>query len=424
MTAFGKGARIPNTQTKRVNPLGNGGVFISCFEKEGRLHKGISAQKIAHAGTLPQSARQAFYSAGENSVFVDNCDIYRLQLSNNTFYSLGKTYARAPWFAECIGESGAVTLFGSGKAATEYGGGVMRSLNFPRSLYSGAYHCGRFFFCDRENRYAVFWTGLDGAEDWEYGLEGSGYIELEDRGKGEILRVVPCGSSLVLVRRRGLNVMAALGNPENFRIGSAAFDTGAIEENSVAADGAAVYFATDKGVFSFNGSAVTALSQPVFSSPRSACACDKKYFVAAYCLSVRKNAVYCFDLCQNAAYVIDLPANALCAGGEVYAFTDDGVYRLAYPHPSECRWISRPVDFGTEREKRLRYILINGSSVGGAAAAAEAGSAAISVSDGKSARSFNGAPVVRADMRGGRFTVCLSGDFDGAEITLVAEVLK
>lgn len=120
----------------------------------------------------------------------------------------------------------------------------------------------------------------------DFSTQCSGYIDLLEDGKGNILETVPYGDKLYLFREKGITEFTGYGDTLEFRLKEVPCGAGRIMEGSIANCGDKVYFFTDAGMFAFDGSKASPVkaadtSRIDLESPVYGAAVEGVYYVSA-----------------------------------------------------------------------------------------------------------------------------------------------
>ena len=117
--------------------------------------------------------------------------------------------------------------------------------------------------------------------------------------------------------------------------------------------------------------------------------------------------MFCFDTENGGAYLIGIDADGLCAADGIFAYADDGAYKLT-EGGSFC--FTASFDFGTARKKTVTQIYI------------DCACADIEISNGKLSRKFeNASGLIRPNLRGEKFTVKVAAASPVKKLTATAE---
>lgn len=122
-------------------------------------------------------------------------------------------------------------------------------------------HGERLFTLDEDGYTVRFSKALD-IEDWEEAAQGAGYVSLPSK-KGNIVAMKSFGGYLYLFRERGITRLRAMGDNMNFQHVELDVHCGNIYPESLAATGEYIAFASDGGIFLFDGTSVKAVSDEV-----------------------------------------------------------------------------------------------------------------------------------------------------------------
>jgi hypothetical protein len=268
------------------------------------------------------------------------------------------------------------------------------------------------FYADKDNPYELCWTGIGGVFDTDISLNGGGYVFLEDRQKGEIVRLFDYDDSVLCVRRYGFTKMQALGVAENFAMASSDIQTAKIFPDTVALADGCLYFCSEHGIYFYDGTDVEALDIPETDDivPVSACGVGNVYYVYGYIPRLQGNGVACIDVERKTVSYVASGSGLLAANDKAYLLTGDGCYALE----KDCEdfaWFSGKLDFGTATGKTLRYVNVPTESGVNLTVTSDKGEREITNAKGRTS----------VNMRGNTFTVKIEGSFDIAAVT--AEII-
>lgn len=174
----------------------------------------------------------------------------------------------------------------------------------------------------------------------DFATQKSGYIDLLEDGKGKIIETVPFGDKLYLFRENGITEFTGGGDPLDFRLKEVPCGAGRIQEGSVANCGDKVYFFTDGGMFTFNGSTVSPVksadcSRIDFESPIYGAAVDGVYYASVVVDGQR--IFYRYDGRSESGRYLSVENETIAARGkDIYFLWNGGIYRLA-------KWALPPV---------------------------------------------------------------------------------
>lgn len=356
---------------------------------------------------LPENMTGAYYSEANGAVyFYTSSAAYRLD--SGAFIKLKSSLEGKPVFVDMYISGFPSTVFMDGTDRVVYTGYAQESAQGDYSFRAGAVHCGRFFGADSLDGARLRWAASHPL-DWQTGIYGSGYINLPPEG-GDILRLFSYGDRLVAVRERGITVIRAYGDPQNYKVDATAnylTADGIIADTCAPCDGK-IYFCTKSGLFAFGGTDTEKLLDfggGRISAPAFAAASGSDYFLSC----TDKYAGDCL-LCYRGGDVCVCAVNpsALFAG-------KDGVYAVCGLRVGKIvrgglgQWHSRPV-----RPGGLSYIRNIGVVCDG--------DAEITLSSAGISRTFSGGGRHAVNMGAGEFTVDVTAQGALRSIKVEAEV--
>ena len=224
-----------------------------------------------------------------------------------------------------VKDGGRRNLLVCGDTAYESGGQSFSLLSGVRFV-CGTMCRGRLFASDGKK---IYWSGGGGAEDWSGGIYGAGSL-VPDPWRGEICNIVNFRGKIAVVAEYGITAVSVSGAPEKFAVESTETDADGILPDTAAVAAGELFFFTRSGLKSFDGARIKSIvhrcGEDIFS-PCGACGFGDKYFAACGSETLGR-AVFCYDACAKESYLADVAAEAVCAGGGVYAFAGGGMYRL------------------------------------------------------------------------------------------------
>lgn len=339
------------------------------FERSGKGYKhGYDAVEAAGYGASPLNPVAAYGSAFNGAMMVCTSEgVYIHAAINTAFNKVFSGLSGKIFFAEAYRDGEKVVVAFGGKERAVFNGSQAYKYNAQYAFTSGAVHCGRFFGCDASDAFKIRWSA-DGIFDWATGIYGSGYINLPAEG-GEILRLFSMGDRLIAVRKSGITVVHAYGDPQHFAVDETAnyMVTGGIIGDTCAACANKIFFCTEGGMYAFDGNGVKKLDNDdnlVITSPSSAVAYGDEYFVICSNEYVGSNLLYVYNATAKRGYFMNFQPDALCACGDgVYAFSGNTLYKIGYAERrTRGYWLSKTCDFGSDGVKYLREIYIEGDN--------------------------------------------------------------
>ena len=215
----------------------------------------------------------------------------------------------------------------------------------------------------------VFWSHPLSPDDWQRSLQGAGYIELPSR-EGNILEMFSMKEHVYLLRERGITRLTVKGDPLTFAAENIPCPFGKIIPNSVRLCGDKIVFLTDSGVYNFDGTKATRISDCGFSEVDFGKDILSASYQGKYCAAVSlKNGDECLwliDPTESEGHFLRMRAQVL-AGGDSLLFANEGkLYRLTErglsPDGRCASLISERSLLGLSgREKYLDGVTIEGS---------------------------------------------------------------
>lgn len=281
----------------------------------------------------------------------------------NIWYSFAELPAGKPFIAEARNEQGhplIVAVCGNGMCVYDVTTRQKTNTTLTNSLYGGVVHCGRLFAADESDGYKIVWSGLR-VTDWEYGIQGSGYLLL-DPDAGKIVKLVNFGDDLLCVREKGFTVLHAMADSRNFRIAPSQC---AIGIRGTVCGGGLVgriyYFASEGGLYAFDGDKVSLVYgvNGLFTSCKTAYTYDDG-FVYVDCVYDGKNCLMRYDPESGDAVFFGNGCSSLfVAEGKAYCATGFDFRELSVFNEEERLWRSTPIL--PRQRKTLKTLWISGS---------------------------------------------------------------
>ncbi len=361
---------------------------------------------------IPEGVLSAYFSQSNGSVYlVTASGVYRAARGESSFSRIFSGSPENPFFAEMYMNGFSATIFFSGYDRVADTGAAQDSAQDTRRFYTGAVHCGRFFGRDASDGLKLCWAASH-PFDWEEGIYGSGYICLPPEG-GNILRLLSYDDRLIAVRERGITVVRAYGDPQNYKVDLSAnyLTADYIIEATCAVCGGEIAFCTQRGLYSFDGSDIARLADfgdCGISSPQFAAAVGERYFLSCTHEHIG-SCVYCYDGELKKGSVMRAQPSALFAGEDgVYAVCGTQMQKIVAGGAGE--WYSRPVNFGGSHAY-LKCVRTESD-----------GEASVTISSGGASHTFSGVGAHRVNMAGGEFAFCVQTAAKIVSMTAQAEV--
>ena len=367
-----KTVMYPESSGKKITLVGDGDEYTHYtfyFERSGNGYKhGYDAVTATGYGASPPNPIAAYGSAFNGAMMVCTSEgVYIHVATNPAFNKVFDGLSGEIFFAEAYKDGEKVVVAFGGNERAVFNGTHAYMYNAQFAFTSGVVHCGRFFGCDASDAFKIRWSA-DEIFDWTTGLYGSGYINLPAEG-GEILRLFSMGDRLVVVRRRGITVMHAYGDPQHFAVDETAnyMVAGGIIGKTCAFCANKLFFCTEGGIFAFDGSGVKKLENAdclAISSPLSAVAYGDEYFVICSNEYLGSGLLYVYNANKKRGYFMNFQPDALCVCDDgVYAFAGNTLYKIGYANgQTRGYWLSKTCDFGSDSVKYLRDICVDGDS--------------------------------------------------------------
>ena len=388
---------------KRVNALEYPSEVVNSYFKGGKLTPEYSAVSIE--GTYPANVLFAKYSHMVERYFA--CSSYAITMSSDgvNFHNYSVSGNNSPFLIEEYLDETKRAAIIAGKHVMMYSNSSISLKELKYRFDCGVIHCGRLFGVDG---YTLRWSGAESYEAWDEGLHGSGYLTL-DPERGKVLNMLVYGGKLIAVREYGLTVFGMYGVPEDFSVSFTNTDCDRIYKNTACIVGGKIYFCSQSGLKSFDGSKISPLElKHAVSAPKSAVEYGGKYFLACKSEQLGRNVILCLDS-DGGCCIIDASANVLYVKDGVRFFNSGGQGILE--KGGRFYFESSALDFGTDRFKTVTQIKVTGK-------------ARICITSGEYSRYFDAEnETVYPHMRGRRFIVTAEGEGEVSEISVTAEVM-
>lgn len=388
------------SEKRKINLLEHFGHSINCFMRDGKLYPEYVC--MSRPVNYSSGLKFAAYSKASDCYFI--CDNKTIGVSSDCISFTHYTgYAGAPPFLiEDYFEGIARTIIIVGRKAAVYVGGGFIDKELEPWLLCGAMHCGRLFGA---NGLDLWWSGPGGFDDWNEGIGGRGRLRL-DPERGEVLDMVEYGGKLIAVRKYGLTILNVYGSPEEFAVKITDTDCDVIYGGTARVVGNKLYFFSESGLKTFDGSKISPLKirHPV-SKPVCSAEYGGRYFLGCKDDYLNKDVVLCVDSTDGESLVLTERATLMFIKDALYFFNESRLnmfYGGGY-----FVFESAPIDFGTSRPKTITKIEFAGSPV-------------IYVDNGKCERMFEDIKYsIRPHMRGRSFTIKVESTktFTGATVT-------
>lgn len=227
-----------------------------------------------------------------------------------------------------------------------------------------AVHYERLFVVDSSYDAKVCFSAALDIEDWESGIQKSGYVEAYD-DVGKILKMFSLNNRLYLMRERGITRFRALGDNLNFSVKRVNVFTGKINGESCCLCGSKIAFLSDSGIYLFNGEKSERICDELFMRTEEilSCACffKNRYFVAVK-LKSGERATLCIDVEKKDGFFLPFPVNNPTEFNGDLLFSDGKhILKLSNDNEDDCVWESGFTDFSLGgRMKYLKNIFVNG----------------------------------------------------------------
>lgn len=287
--------------------------------------------------------------------------------------------------------------------------------DFPYTLTCAAVRNGRIFGGDSELKFRLRWSGTADYLDWQEGINGAGYIDLEPPG-GKIAGLFDMDEGLVILREFGITVLKTSGAPGDFRIEKPTLILPAYRNKTAQLIMGTLYFCTDGGFYRYkNGKAekINGLLTNDVSSAKSSSNWQQYYTLCGTSIALRRDVVFVYDTERDTGHYVDVPAYFISKDfTSPLAFAKENTYRLREKYGGytiECGTF----DFGCpDKLKRLTRIDLDSD-----------GYTNVEIYNGITTKYVYGAhDPVRCEFLGKWFRIKIIGNTTMRSATLYAEV--
>lgn len=402
----------PLTKTLSENVISaSGAIPVGCKVKKGKIIPALSPVK--GAGQCPANVGMTAYSAGTKKFFVWADGVAYSSTSGTSFVEMYPISSKFPFVFDRREGNGFKAYFAGDDFCITHTGQIMSSWLFDMPVYGGVFRYGRLFGIDNGDPLKLRWSGEGGAFDWNEGVSGAGWVNLDGDG-GEILDLVNFNDKLCAVRKRGITVINAFGAPENFTVKYIDTKTPEIFKSTAAVAGGKLIFCTECGLYAFGGSDVVkidcGLAEDILS-PKYAVSLGCEYFVCGESRSLNRGAVLAYDAEENSAYLVDVEADALLSNGKIFTYKQSKACTLKSGGAYE--FISGNLFFSSQR-KVLKCVEADCD-----------GEMEIEVSNGVKSRIFGGQfKKIYPKMSGESFKITVRGKGEVRNVTAYAEMIN
>ena len=353
------------TKNIKINLLGDGndrGVCESSIADESGLKSDLVATKVFDEFVAWSPFNDVRY-AHANKIFMGcaNDGVYKFELGKDEkFVKIADGKKEACAMVELVdGDFYSAHYLLEGETIKKCADGIVPK-QIPLKADDACMHFGRLFYIDAVNPYKIGWS-KSGIFDWEQGIDGAGELTLDTLG-GKAVRVLSVGEKLVIIKECAINVLRALGSPEHFRMEAHECTAEKIIAKTCAVDGASVYFATDGGLFRFNGKNIERLTTSLdgdFTEVKQGVIGWGKYVLSCRSVSQNRDMVLIYDLDAKSAYYVCQTAENLVAGDYVYVFLDGDMYKLDTAHGDENKLYSLDYISSDGKRRRLKTLVVD-----------------------------------------------------------------
>lgn len=218
---------------------------------------GAQISNIRFAEYVPQYGYSVLISKFGNMIKWNSTDLSEVKTSG----LVPRTYPFSIHFYNADGKYNYVLVAGNKFIYFDYGNKT--EINISQTVFGGTYHYGRVFAIDDADRCLIRWSGASAPYDFTSSADGAGYVILSPRG-GDCLNVLSLGEKLLVVRRNGITIMRAYGDPANFRVEPTEnyLAIPDVKANTSVICRGQLYFCTQDGMFVFDGAKIEKINLP------------------------------------------------------------------------------------------------------------------------------------------------------------------
>jgi hypothetical protein len=396
-------------------------VCAGFIQKDNKLLSGLGASVKSERLTPPVGVSKAYYSQGNGGLFlVAGGKVYLKYKPSNNFNEIYTIPDGASiddlFFVEAIINAVNCTIMFCGKDKMIFNGDGLSSVTESHKFCTGIMHCSRFFAVDYENRFKLCWSS-GSALEWKNGLNGCGYAYLSPEG-GEVLKLVNYDEKLIAVRERGLSVIRAYGEPQNYKIDESAnyYTADGIIKDTIDVCDNSLIFCTESGIFAFDGNDIERQNLSFggcdgdVDNPEMAVAYGDRYYVLCTSKKWVRSMIYAYEPINKLGYYVNFSPECIVAAEGVIALSGGVLYVLKEGGKGE--WKRLGFDFGVSCKKYLRSVEMQ-----------TFGDVEISITCGNEKRTLSGSGVKKVGMSGYNFDFEVSGSGEVYALCATVEVV-
>ncbi len=360
--------RAPSTKVKSFLLIGGSEDYANDtwgFVADGKGYKsGPHAARTDMFGTLPGEPFALHYSQANGAFYFVTADgVYLTDSATSKVHEkISDVVSPLPFFVDMYINGFSVTVVFSGTDRVIYNGATVEKFTDTHSFRTGVMHCGRFFAADYHDGIKLWWAATHAA-DWTSGINGCGYTFLPPEG-GDILRLFSYDDRLIVVRKRGITVVRAYGEPQHYKVEATAAYLVAegIIADTCAVSGGKITFCSENAIYSFDGNSIERLMSfrhDGIYEPEFAVGMGEMYYVD--CATEGRKCILGYDCSAGTRWINYTLCSKLCACADgVYIFNSSSAYRIARSERAIGEWNSRKIDFGTDGVKLLKRVCVKG----------------------------------------------------------------
>lgn len=404
---------FPKTKTVKADVIvASGALGIGCRREKGEIVPALSPLNTMARRTVTPVGMAEFSGATNKFWFYDGTRLYcpeETKIGNGAMLTAsvpfliderenGNAQTRIIGDARCVVAVAGASSQGTKIYSSQVRGGIMKS--------------GRLFAVDSTDGLKLKWSGEGGSTDWAEGISGAGWMYLGGT-EGNVLELKELNGNIVAVRERGLTVISAFGNPENFKVLNVNAQTPQICFRTARVAGAKLYFCAEGSVYSFDGARVAKVENSLdgeILTPTYAAVLNGIYYYCGESKTLKRKVIAALDIADGECYIIDFPAEGVAAGSVLCAISQSA---CCFPKSGGAfTFESGEINFDTPHPKTLKRIEISGG-----------GAYDVDVlSDGNKRSFFKVKQRLTVNMLGVNFKICVRGSGKISAINAFGEI--
>lgn len=404
---------FPKTKTVKADVIAQSGALgIGCRRQKGEIVPALSPLGTLTRRTVGPVLMAEFSGATNKFWFFDGARLYcpeEAKINNATLFS-----ASVPFLIDERENGNAQTrIIGDSRCVVAVAGasGMVTKI-YNNSVRGGILKSGRLFAADLNDGLKLKWSGEGGSADWVEGISGAGWLYLGGT-EGKIVELAELNGNIVALRERGLTVISAYGNPENFKVLNVNAQTPQIHFRTARVAGKKLYFCAGESVYCFDGVRVAKVENSLdgeILTPAYAAVLNGIYYYCGESKSLKRKVIAALDIADGECYLIDFPAEGVAAGNGLCAISQS---ECCFPKSGGTfTFESGEINFGTPHYKTLKKIEISGG-----------GTYDVEVlCDGYKRSFFEVKQRLTVNMRGVNFKICVRGSEKISAVNAFGEI--